>query len=120
MLPDEPEHVISLVEEQLHVGRRHVVTDRFQVTTHVEERAVMIEDTVERGTLQVERVPLDVPVSEAPAPRQEGDTLIVSIVEERLVVEKTAVCDRGSPDHTPFDYRTHQHSRYRPHHAGNG
>ena len=49
---------------------------------------MLIEDSVERSDLHVERIPVDRLVTEAPPPRQEGDTLIVSIVEERLVVEK--------------------------------
>ena len=85
---DEEERTIPLFEERVHVAKRDVVSDQLRVTTSVEERAVLIEDSVERGDLRVERVPADRPVAEAPQPRQEGDTLIVSIVEERLVVEK--------------------------------
>ena len=85
---DEDERKIPLFEEQVHVAKRDVVSDQLRVTTSVEERAVLIEDSVERGDLRVERVPVDRPVTEAPQPRQEGDTLIVSVVEERLVVEK--------------------------------
>ena len=49
---------------------------------------MLIEDSVERSDLKVERVPVDRLVTEAPQPRQDGNTLIVSVVEERLVVEK--------------------------------
>ena len=85
---DEEERTIALFEERVHVAKRDVVSDQLRVTTSVEERAVLIEDSVERGDLRVERVPVDRPVTEAPQPRQEGDPLIVSVVEERLVVEK--------------------------------
>lgn len=85
---DEEERKILLFEEQVYVAKHDVVSDQLRITTSVEERAVLIEDSVERGDLRVERIPVDRPVTEAPQPRQEGDTLIVSIVEERLVVEK--------------------------------
>ena len=88
MQDDDPERTIPLFEEQLHVGKADVVTDEVRVTTSVEERAVLIEEDVERGDLHVERIVVERAVAEAPEPRQDGDTLIVSIVEERIVVEK--------------------------------
>ncbi len=88
MVSDSNERMIPLFEEQLSVGKTEVVTDRLRVSTTVEERPVLIEDVVERGNLRVERIAVDRAVAEAPEPRQEGDVLIVSIVEERLVVEK--------------------------------
>ena len=86
-VPDN-ERTIPLYEEQLDVAKAEAVTDRLQVTTHIDERAVMIEDSIERGHLTVERVSVDRAVARAPEPRQDGDTLVVSVVEERLVIEK--------------------------------
>ena len=88
MEPNDEERSIPLYEEQLEIDKVHAVTDRVQVSTHVDERAVLIEETVERGNLAIERIAVDRAVAEAPEPRREGDTLIVSLVEERLVVEK--------------------------------
>ena len=84
----EDERTIPLYEEQVDIVKVEAVTDRLQVSTHVDERAVLIENTVERGQLTIERITVDRAVDHAPEPRQEGDTLIVSVVEERLVVEK--------------------------------
>lgn len=85
---DNRDRIIPLLEEQLNVTKTQVVTDQLRVSTAVEERDVLIEDVVERGGLHVERIEVERLVAEAPEPRQEGDTLIVSIVEERLIVEK--------------------------------
>ena len=82
------ERTIPLFEEQLDVVKVEAVTDRLHVSTHVDERAVLVEDTVERGGLTVERYAVDRAVEKAPEPRQDGDTLIVSVVEERIVIEK--------------------------------
>lgn len=79
---------ISLLEEEVHVGKSEVMTDHIQVRTTVEHRDVVVKGDLKRGDLTVERVAVDVPVAIAPEPRHEGDTLIVSVVEERLVVEK--------------------------------
>lgn len=79
---------IPLVEEQLAVMKAEAVTDRVRVATHVQEREVLVEYVEESGELIVERRPVDREVASAPEPVREGDTLIVSLVEERLVVEK--------------------------------
>jgi uncharacterized protein (TIGR02271 family) len=88
MAQGSTERTIPLYQEEIGIEKAEVVTDRLRVSTHVDERDVLIEEEVERGLLSVERVAVERPVAQAPAPRQEGDTLIVSIVEERLVVEK--------------------------------
>jgi uncharacterized protein (TIGR02271 family) len=88
VVPDDDKRTIPLYEEQLEIDKLQTVTDRVKVSTHVDERTVLLEDTVERGDLTIERIAVDRAVAQAPEPRQEGDTLIVSLVEERLVVEK--------------------------------
>ena len=47
-----------------------------------------MDEPLLRESVQVERVPINRLVAEAPASRQEGDTLVVPILEEVLVVEK--------------------------------
>lgn len=79
---------VPVVEEELHVGKRQVETDRVRVRTRVDERQVMIEEELETGRLDIRHVPVDREVEAAPPNRWDGDTLIVPLVEERLVVEK--------------------------------
>jgi uncharacterized protein (TIGR02271 family) len=89
MTPINEETVpIPLLQEELNVVASQVVTDRVRVTTHVQEREVLVEHVEEQGELIVERRAVDREVKVAPGPMQEGDTLIVSLVEERLVLEK--------------------------------
>ena len=85
---DDADVCIPLVAEQAHVTKTAVVTDRLRVSTSILERPFVVEDMVEHGSLAVERLAVDREVSEAPAPRQDGDTLTLSVVEERLIVEK--------------------------------
>lgn len=88
-MSDEPNELrIPLIADELSVTRIDVITDRLRVSTKTEEQQVLVEDVVERGELHIARFAVDRPVTVAPEPRQEGDTLIVSVVEERLVVEK--------------------------------
>lgn len=97
MAVNPPEHVdegpivLPVVHEQLQVGVRQVDTGRgVRVHKTVGEQTHTIDETLLRDALEVKRFPIDkiVSLSEAPAVRQEGDTLIVPVLEEILVVEK--------------------------------
>ncbi len=76
---------IPIVEEQLHVAKRRVDRERVRVRTAVDTRDVLVNDTLDVEALEIERRPVDRAVEAAPAPREEADTLVISIVEERLV-----------------------------------
>lgn len=83
--------VVPVVHEELRLGTRRVDTGRgvgFRKT--VTEHDSHFEQALLRDALDVKRVPVNkiVPLSEAPGMRQEGDTLIVPVLEEILVVEK--------------------------------
>lgn len=83
--------VLPVAREEVHVGVRAVDTGRgVRIHKTVSEQAHRIEQTLLRDAVSVTRVPVDkiVSLSEAPAARQEGDTWIVPILEEVLVVEK--------------------------------
>ena len=85
MISDADEVRVPLVEERVQVEKVEVETDRVRVRTVVDEHFETIEQVLQTGRLEVRHIPLDQEVAEAPAPRQDGDTLIVSIVAERLV-----------------------------------
>ncbi len=85
MIFDTDEVRVPLVEERVQIEKVEVETDRVRVRTIVDEHSENVEQVLQTGRLDVRHIPLDQEVAEAPAPRQDGDTLIVSIVEERLV-----------------------------------
>ena len=88
MSDDRAEERVALVEEQISVAKRQVETDRVRVRTVVDAEQVLVEEMLSTGHLDVTRVAVDREVASAPAPHQDGDTLVIPIVEERLVVEK--------------------------------
>ena len=88
MSHSDDDRTIPLYAEQIEVRKAAVISDHVRVRTSVDERSVLVEEQLERGGLQIERITVDRPVTTAPEPRQEGETLVVSVVEERLVVEK--------------------------------
>lgn len=79
---------LSLVGEEAIAHVREV--DRGRVIVHKRVEAMPHEAEVEVGTdrVEVERVEVNEEFDHAPGTRQEGDTLIVPVVEEVLVVSK--------------------------------
>lgn len=86
--PEHVERVIPLYEEELAVSKRVVETGKVRVTKSVHEQERLIEETLANDDVDVRRVAVNRIVEQAPVTRQEGDTLIVPIVEEVLVVER--------------------------------
>ncbi|MCC2974340.1 DUF2382 domain-containing protein [Massilia sp. IC2-476] len=82
---------IPVIEEQLAVGTRVVDTGRgVRIHKTVTEQPVTIDERLMRDEMEVRRVAVDrvVDAGETPAPRYEGDTLVVPVLEEVLVVER--------------------------------
>jgi uncharacterized protein (TIGR02271 family) len=88
---ESSQEVIPLVEEHVSIAKHKVPTGRVRIRTVVDERETWVREELAREEATVERVPIDREVTEAPEMRQEGDVLIVPIVEEVLVVEKRLV-----------------------------
>ncbi len=82
---------IPVVAEQLAVGTRTVDTGRgVRIHKTVVEQPVTIDERLGRDEVEIKHVAVDriVAPEEAPATRYEGDTMIVPILEEVLVVER--------------------------------
>jgi uncharacterized protein (TIGR02271 family) len=79
---------VPVVEEQPFIVKRRKLTGGVRVRTIVHEDEEVIDEPLVSEDVEVERVPLDRWV-EGPVPvRQEGDTTIVTLVEEEVVVER--------------------------------
>lgn len=83
--------VVPIVEEQVTVGKRVVESGRVRIHTTVQEREEVIDQALLREEVTVHRVPVNQVIDAPPSVRQEGDTLIVPLVEEVLVWEKRLV-----------------------------
>ena len=82
---------IPVVEEQLEVGTRVVDTGRgVRIHKTVSENLVTVDERLAHDEVEVRHVPVDriVTLEDAPATRHEGDTLVVPVLEEVLVVER--------------------------------
>ncbi len=80
--------VIPVIAEELVVGTAARETGRVRITRTVRESEETVDEPLIRERVQVERVPVNRPVEGPMESRQEGDTLIIPVVEEELVVQK--------------------------------
>jgi uncharacterized protein (TIGR02271 family) len=80
--------VVPVIEERLHVDRQTLETGTVRIEKHVHERQETVDQPVMREDVQVERIVLNQPITEAPSIRYEGETMVIPLVEEVLYVEK--------------------------------
>ena len=79
---------VPVVEERAVVRKHRKVTGAVRVRTEVREDVEVVDEPLAVERVAVERIPLDRWV-EAPVPvRQEGDTTVITLHEEMVVVEK--------------------------------
>jgi uncharacterized protein (TIGR02271 family) len=79
--------VLPVMEETLAVDTRPVETGRIRIRKVVHEREELVDPPLRRDDVEIERVAVN-RVVEGPIPvRYEGDTMIVSLLEEVLIVE---------------------------------
>jgi uncharacterized protein (TIGR02271 family) len=80
--------VVPVVAEQLEVQKRKVEGGGVRIRKTVTEREEVVDEPLMREEVQVRRVPVN-RVVDGPVPvRHVGNTMIVSLLEEVLVVEK--------------------------------
>jgi uncharacterized protein (TIGR02271 family) len=80
--------VVPVIAEELQVGRRSVETGRVRVTKLVREQQQVVDEPSVTEEVVVERVPVNRYVDGPVEPRQEGDTLVVPVLEVVVVVER--------------------------------
>src|SRR5215831_10346982 len=82
---------LRLAAEALSVSKETVETGRVRVATRTREREALIDEDLARERVEIETVPIGSRIDAVPEVRQEGDTTIVPVVEEVLVVERRLV-----------------------------
>ena len=85
--PDEP-LVLPVIDERLVIEKQTRITGRVRISKAVHEREELVDQPLLRQTVQVERVPINRVVEGEVPVRYDGGTMIISVLEEVLVVEK--------------------------------
>jgi len=97
---------LPVVAERVAVHKRRVVTGTVRLRKIVRERTVDVDEPLLREDVVIERVPVGRIVDASMAPRREGDTLVLPVMEEVLVtrwrlVEEIRVRVRRSVERRP-------------------
>jgi uncharacterized protein (TIGR02271 family) len=88
-LERDEETVIPVIQEELEVGTRRIETDSgVRIVKSVQEREELVDELLTRDEVEVERIAVNRYIEAPPSVRYEGDTMIVPVLEEVLVVEK--------------------------------
>jgi uncharacterized protein (TIGR02271 family) len=85
---DEDRVVVPLLAEEVSVAKKRVVTGQVKVGTITKESEQLVEELLEHEHVEIGRTAIGRQVDKAPAVREEGDTLIIPILEEVVVVER--------------------------------
>jgi len=89
---DPRDHVvIPLYGEEFSVAKQQVTTGRVKVATVTHEREELVRQALENEHVELERVPIGKVIEKIPEVRTEGDTTIIPVVEEAVVVERKLV-----------------------------
>lgn len=84
--------VVPVVQEEAHISRRTVEAGTVRVRKVVHTERVTIDEPAYVDRVEVRRVTLNTPVvGETPQVRQEGDTMIIPVIKEMVVIEKRLV-----------------------------
>ena len=87
--PDKTgETVIPLLAEEVAVAKQVVETGRVQVSRVTHARVQLIDELLAHVTVEIDRTPIGRQIDAMPAVRNEGDTVVIPIVEEVLVIER--------------------------------
>ena len=79
------------MQEDVSITTRMVETGRVRVSTKTVEHIDYARADLYQEAVHVEHVPIGREVAVAPPVREEGDTIIIPIIEEIMVVEKRLV-----------------------------
>jgi stress response protein YsnF len=86
--PDPEEVIVPVHTEQAEMTRRSTVTGRVTVSTVTKARDELIDELLTNERAEIDRVPIRQLVDEVPGIREEGDTTVIPVVEEVLIVER--------------------------------
>jgi uncharacterized protein (TIGR02271 family) len=82
---------VPVLEEQISVSLKTVETGRVRLVKQVKEEEIMVEAPLLYDQTLVERVAINQHVEFAPEVRYEGDTMIIPVMREEVVVTKRLV-----------------------------
>jgi stress response protein YsnF len=89
--PNPEQERLSLHAEALAVSRRPAAENVVRVATVTREREHLVDEVLSHVRVEIEHVPIGRQVEAVPPVREEGNTTILPVVEEVVVVERRLI-----------------------------
>jgi stress response protein YsnF len=89
--PDNGGADMTVAREHLNVSRQRRPLGRVLVHKQVDTEEFTLDDHIDFEEAKIERVPIERVVDEPPRVRQDGDTVVIPVLEERLVKQLVLV-----------------------------
>ncbi|HET6566360.1 MAG TPA: YsnF/AvaK domain-containing protein [Rhodothermales bacterium] len=83
--------VVPVSEESVRIERRARETGRVRVSKHITERTEHIDEPILHDEVEVKRIPVGRILERPVGTRHTGDTTIIPVLEERLVIQKQLI-----------------------------
>ncbi|WEZ85976.1 DUF2382 domain-containing protein (plasmid) [Rhizobium sp. 32-5/1] len=90
-MSDQNDNRIELIEESVSVEKECVLTGRVRVSTSSTAVEELVQATLAGTRVEVTRERIDREITAVPEPRVEGNTTIIPVVEEIVIIEKKLV-----------------------------
>jgi uncharacterized protein (TIGR02271 family) len=88
---DETERRIPVIEERARVDKQVVERAVVRISTSIKQREHVLEEALRHEEVEILRVPVNKEVDAMPGVRQEGNVVVIPVVEERAVLVKRLV-----------------------------
>lgn len=88
---DRQELILPVLQEELEVYKQTVATGLVRIRKAIREREQVVDEPLLAHAVEIERIAKNQVVDAVIPIRQEGDTTVISIVEEALVLTKQLV-----------------------------
>lgn len=82
---------IPLHTEEISIQRQQVANATVQVSTVTREQEQFVDQELTHERIEIERLPIGRQIDAVPSVREEGDTTILPVVEEIVVVERRLI-----------------------------
>lgn len=87
-MSDETERRIPVIEERARVDKQVVERAVVRISTSIKQTEHVIAEPLRHEQVEIHRVAINKEVDAMPGVRQEGDVLVIPVVEERAVLIK--------------------------------
>jgi uncharacterized protein (TIGR02271 family) len=91
MREDNGTIVVPLLAEDVSIAKQSCTTGCVEVSIVTRQREHLVDEVLACESVEIERVPVGQIVERAPQVREEGDTLIIPVMEEVLVLERRLI-----------------------------